>query len=135
MENALTDRMQDVISKLVKVQELEMRATKVSASDAEVIKTLRKGIPDPILAHYDRLRIRGKKGVAIIRNQVCTSCHMGVAIGTIVTLKQGKDIQLCGSCGRYLHLPPELESETAVAMLPAKPKRKKRAAVRVPDAS
>jgi predicted nucleic acid-binding Zn-ribbon protein len=127
--------MQDVISKLVKVQELEMRATKVSASDAQVIKTLRKEIPDPILAHYDRLRNRGKKGVATIRNQVCTSCHMGVAIGTIVTLKQGKDIQLCGSCGRYLYLPPEPEVEPEVAVPPAKPKRKKRAAVRDPDAS
>ena len=73
---------------------------------------MRGKIPPQILAHYDRLVARGKKGVALVRNQVCTGCHMRVPIGVIMTLKHDEDIQLCESCGRYLYLPPE-RSETA----------------------
>jgi hypothetical protein len=68
---------------------------------------LRRKIPLPILEHYDRLAVRGKKGVAIVRNQVCTGCHMRIPIGAINTLMHGEDIQMCETCGRYLYLPPE----------------------------
>src|SRR6202007_2956291 len=61
---------------------------------------MRNSIPQPILAHYDRLVARGKKGVAVVRNQVCTGCHMRLPIGPITTLMQDRDIQLCDSCGR-----------------------------------
>ena len=112
-----------------------MRTKRPPPKDTAVIAELRAVIPDPILAHYDRLRSRGKKGVAVIRNNVCTGCHMGVAIGTIVTLKQGKDIQLCGSCGRYLYLPPEEPPDPDAAAAVAKPKRKKRSRKVDPNAS
>ena len=64
----------------------------------------------PIIGHYDRLRVRGKKGVALVRNQVCTGCHMHVPIGQITVLMRGEDVQLCESCGRYLYLPDAAES-------------------------
>ncbi len=124
-----------LIEKLFKVQELEMRTKRPPPKDVAVITELRAEIPDPILAHYDRLRNRGKKGVAVIRNNVCSGCHMGVAIGTIVTLKQGKDIQLCGSCGRYLYLPKEEPPDPVATVAVAKPKRKKRSAKTVPKSS
>ena len=72
---------------------------------------LRGRIPQPIIGHYDRLRVRGKKGVAVVRNQVCTGCHMHVPIGQITVLMRGEDIQLCESCGRYLYLPDPAEAE------------------------
>ena len=37
---------------------------------------------------------------------------MKIPIGTIVTLKQGADIQLCDTCGRYLYIEDEPEEPT-----------------------
>lgn len=87
---------------------------------------LRAKVPEPILGHYDRLRARDKKGVAVVRNQVCSGCHMKLPVGVINTLMQDKDIQLCDSCGRYLYL--ELSApEPAPEAAPAKPARKRKA--------
>ncbi len=87
-------------------------------------------MPAQILGHYDRLVARGKKGVAVVRNQVCTGCHMRLPIGTINTLMQGNDIQLCDTCGRYLYLPDPAESqfvENIAATKPAPKARKRKA--------
>jgi len=92
-----------LMENLLALQELQWRKGK-GAHEGDV-EALRKGIPGPILDHYDRLQVRGKKGVAILRNGVCTECHMRVPIGTLVTLARGQDVQLCGNCGRYLFLP------------------------------
>ena len=97
--------MKHLIELIFKLQTLQ------SGTQTEVVEKesarLRKEVPEPILAHYDRLVARGKQGVACVRNSVCSSCHMGVPIGSISTLLNGDDIQLCGSCGRYLYLPEE----------------------------
>jgi len=85
---------------------------------------LRANIPKSILEHYERLRARGRKGIALVRNQVCTGCHMGVPIGMISTLMRGTNIQLCGNCGRYLYLPAPAENEVPVAVLAAKSAKK-----------
>ena len=103
---------------------------KAIAKQAAELRTL---IPLPILAHYDRLRVRGKKGLAAVRNQVCTGCHMSVPIGKITVIMRGDDIQLCENCGRYLYLPEPVEAATVeieAATKPAeKPKRRRKALV------
>lgn len=112
----------ELLQNLLKLQALdfeEMTDKNVETTTAE----LRAKIPPQILGHYDRLVARGKKGVAMVRNQVCTGCHMRQPIGVIMTLKHNQDIQLCESCGRYLYLPPEAESEPAEAAVPVKPKK------------
>lgn len=86
---------------------------------------LRAAIPEPILAHYDRLRARGKKGVAVIRNQVCSACHVQVPRNTVLTLMNGADLQICESCGCYLCLPEHEQPAPAPekkAKRPRKPK-------------
>jgi predicted nucleic acid-binding Zn-ribbon protein len=118
--------MNDHIVNLLKLQALDFdEATDVSESQRT---ELRNGIPQPILGHYDRLAARGKKGVAVIRNQVCTGCHMRLPIGTINTLMQNHDIQLCDTCGRYLYLAekatPGAESIPAAKPTPRTRKRK-----------
>ena len=95
--------MNDLLTNLLKLQDLDF--AEAPGKDAEVQKQdLRSRIPQPILGHYDRLVARGKKGVALVRNQVCAGCHMRLPIGTVNTLMQGQDIQLCDTCGRYLVL-------------------------------
>src|SRR5258708_24711094 len=101
--------MSDYLANLVKLQSLEFNETSEKNTESQRAE-LRAIIPAPILAHYDRLVARGKKGVAIVRNQVCTGCHMRLPIGTINTVMQHQDIQLCDSCGRYLYLPEALEA-------------------------
>ena len=122
--------MNELIANLLKLQNLDFAETR-SKSDEERKLELRRLIPQPILGHYDRLVVRGKKGVAVVRNQVCTGCHMRLPIGTINTLMQGNDLRLCDTCGRYLYLPDPAESQFVehVAATKPVPKPRKRKAV------
>ena len=106
--------MSEHITNLLKLQALDFHES--TEKDRESLRTeLRSIIPQPILAHYDRLVARDKKGVAVVRNQVCTGCHMRLPIGTINTLMQHQDVQLCDTCGRYLYLPAEPATPEAAA--------------------
>jgi hypothetical protein len=118
--------MKELLQNLIKLQAIDF-ADRPEKNSAAAVAEIRALIPPQILGHYDRLVQRGKKGVAIIRNQVCTGCHMRLPIGTINTLMQGQDIQLCDSCGRYLALPEHTGAEPQPAEpAPAKPARKPR---------
>ena len=110
--------MKTLMQNLVNLQTLEFGQTR-DATTTATIAGLRTKIPPPILGHYDRLRARGKKGLAAVKNQVCTGCHMRVPLGAIMTIKHRQDIQLCENCGRYLYLPldefgPPVAETTAV---------------------
>ena len=118
--------MNSTIQNLLKLQSIEFGDEK--GTDKQIAE-LRAEIPGPILGHYDRLRARDKKGVAVVRNQVCTGCHMRLPIGVIATLMQDRDIQLCDSCGRYLYL--EIQAPVSEPAMPAKPVRKRKSRVAV----
>ncbi len=122
--NALNELLQN----LIKLQSLEFSEVEDKNAEAAMAE-LRDKIPRQILGHYDRLVAKGKKGITLVRDQVCTGCHMRVPIGGIMALKHGEDIQLCESCGRYLYLPPVTEAAPAKAAEPPanpKPARKPR---------
>jgi len=112
--------MNAVIQTLLKIQALEFSEVPDSNSPAK-IQELRTQVPTQILAHYDRLRIRGKKGVALVRNKSCTGCHMQQPIGIITVLMRNEDIQLCDSCGRYLFLSAEAETPVVEPVIAKKP--------------
>lgn len=121
--------MNNVMPNLLKLQSLEFGETADKNPEVQGAE-LRRKLPQPVLDHYDRLRARGKKGVAVVRNQVCAGCHMRVPIGQITVLMRGEDIQLCESCGRYLYLPAPVEAELVnpvEAVKPAPKPRKRRA--------
>ena len=121
---------------LLKLQALDFGEAKAKNVEAQTA-ALRGNIPQPIIGHYERLRVRGKKGVAVVRNQVCSGCHMHVPIGQITVLMRGEDVQLCETCGRYLYLPDPAEAEfinkaeaakpaaKAAAKAPAKPRKRR----------
>jgi predicted nucleic acid-binding Zn-ribbon protein len=117
--------MNELMTTLLKLQNLDFAETKGKGDEAEKAE-LRAHIPQPILAHYERSVARGKKGVAVVRNQVCTGCHMRLPIGTINTLMQGHDVQLCDTCGRYLYLPDPAESQFVEHLAATKPAPKPR---------
>lgn len=117
--------MNELLQNLLKLQALAFEPSTEANVPARMAE-LRASVPPQIMAHYDRLVARGKKGVAVVRNQVCTGCHMRLPIGTINTLMQGQDIQLCDSCGRYLYLPNQSETEFVEKLAAAKPTPKAR---------
>lgn len=123
------------LQNLLKLQTLEFGDAVGKAAEKE-IADLRNVIPAPILGHYDRLRVRGKKGLAAIRNQVCAGCHMSVPIGKITVIMRGEDIQLCENCGRYLYMPEPVEAgkteQAPAAPAAGKPRKRKAAATAVP---
>ena len=125
--------MNNILPNLLKLQALEFSEAPDKKATAQAAE-LRAVLPQPILAHYDRLRVRGKKGVAVVRNQVCTGCHMRVPIGQLTAVMRGEDIQLCETCGRYLYLPDPAEAEFLNRVEAAKPaaKPRKRRAVAQP---
>ncbi|MCX6887130.1 MAG: C4-type zinc ribbon domain-containing protein [Verrucomicrobiota bacterium] len=114
--------MKELLNNLLKLQAIQFQEPPGKPAMAEV-EALRVLVPSQVLAHYDRLVSRGKKGVALVKNQVCTGCHMRLPIGTINTLMQGTDLRLCEMCGRYLLLVPQTEEVPAVAVAVA-PARK-----------
>jgi hypothetical protein len=117
--------MKELLQNLIQLQSLEFGGDEKGKPEAALAE-LRAKIPSQILAHYDRLVARGKKGLAAVRGQVCSGCHMQVPLGVVMTLKRGEDIQLCESCGRYLYLPPTVETEASEPAASPKPARKKR---------
>ncbi len=117
--------MNELFQNLIQLQSLEFGEGK-SAKMESVMAELRAKIPAQILDHYDRLVARGKKGVAAVRGQVCSGCHMQVPLGVVMTLRHGQDIQLCENCGRYLYLPSDVETETAETSAAPKPAKKTR---------
>jgi predicted nucleic acid-binding Zn-ribbon protein len=126
--------MKGIPQNLLKLQALET-ADKPSPSDAAQIAELRGSLPQHVLGHFDRLRLRGKKGIALVRNHVCTACHMRVPVGLIANLMSGTELQICGNCGRYLCLPESTGAEivdhfaVVEAKLAVKPRKRKAAAV------
>ena len=115
--------MNSVLQDLLKLQALDFGEALDKKAEAQATE-LRGKIPQPIIGHYDRLRVRGKKGVAVVRNQVCSGCHMHVPIGQISMLMRGEDVQLCETCGRYLYLPDPAEAEFLAHVEAAKPAAK-----------
>jgi predicted nucleic acid-binding Zn-ribbon protein len=96
-----------IIERLLELQELELGPKAESPEIRPLAEALRKGIPEPILGHYDRLRSRGKKGVALVRHGVCSGCQMRLASGIHAALQRDDDIATCDTCARYLLLVPE----------------------------
>lgn len=117
--------MNELLQNLIKLQSLEFEANKEKDAGAAMAE-LRGKIPSQILAHYDRLVAKGKKGITMVRDQVCTGCHMRQPIGVIMTLKHNQDIQLCESCGRYLYLAPQPETVPVAPTASPKPVKKTR---------
>ena|SRR5438105_14799486 len=125
--------MNELLTNLLKLQALEFGET-TEKNIQPAVAELRGVIPVQILAHYDRLAVRGKKGVAVIRNQVCSGCHMKLPIGTLNVLMHGTDVRLCDTCGRYLYLPDPAESEFVEKIAATKPAPKAARKPRKPKA-
>lgn len=99
--------MRKIMKLLLALQKFEFDDRSGTAESQAEMAKLRDQVPPPILAHYERLVGRGKKGVAIARHGVCSECHLRITSGRLVSLVYTNEIQLCDNCGRYLYLPDD----------------------------
>ena len=106
---------------LIALQQLQFDSRRPAPSEAEMGQ-LRQQVPAQILAHYERLVLRKKKGVSLARNGVCCECHLRIPGGKLVNLAQEGEVHLCDNCGRYLHLPDDelLRMKSPAPATPAK---------------
>ena len=124
--------MKSILHDLYRLQTLDIRG--IVSSNRSEAEGLRAGIPQGMLTNYDRARARGRKGIALLRNHVCTNCRMVSPVAVNASLKAGT-VQVCGNCGLYLCLDPD---EALLAQQPEvvapKPRKKKTAAAKQPAA-
>jgi len=95
------------MERLMELQTLQFGISARSSESKADMDKLRKKVPTRVLAHYDRFALRGKKGVAVARNGVCSECHLRIISGKLVSLVYTNDVQLWDNCGRYLYLPED----------------------------
>ena len=112
----------EIIELMLQIQERQFENGEDPEKSA-ALAALRKGLPPQFAGHFDRFLSRGKRPVASVIKGTCKGCNMKIPAGTVLILKKHSDIQLCGSCGRYLHLPPQPETELPVEA-PVKSRRK-----------
>jgi hypothetical protein len=109
--------MKILVESLLALQNLMLPPTPSTPEKEAMITELRKLVPPPVLSHFDRLVVRGKKSVALVRHGVCTECHIRVPVGTLASLITPHDVYLCDSCSCYLLLPVE---EVPADLVPAR---------------
>ena len=121
--------MRKIMEHLLALQKLQFDARKQGPALRAEVEKLRTAVPPPILAHFERLVARGKKGVALVRNGVCSECHLRITNGKLVELSAGNKICLCDNCDRYLYLsenePAGLSATRTGPSLPVKRSSKK----------
>lgn len=82
---------------------------KTLAASARSAQTEREGVRAAIdaanLRLYDRLRTtRGGQAVAEVRQRTCQGCRVTLTAALEQRLRQGGQIVICQSCGRFLYL-------------------------------
>jgi predicted nucleic acid-binding Zn-ribbon protein len=121
--------MRKIMEHLLAIQNYQLNARGHTPAVLAEIAQRRAEVPAPVLAHFERMIARGKKGVAVVRDGVCTECHLRLTTGKLARLAADTDIWLCDNCGRYLYL-SEAEKVGVVAIPSAKPLPVKRPAVK-----
>ncbi len=117
--------MRQIMETLLALQTLQWQAKALSLENEAEILALRGKVPGPILGHFDRLIARRKKGVAMVRNGVCSECHLRISSGTLASLAYTSEVHICDNCGRYFYLPEDeplgLTDSPPAIKVPVKP--------------
>ena len=110
--------MNSIIDDLFALQQILLRGESAPAARKALIQPLRDRVPPAILAHFHRSLACGRRGVSLVRHEVCSECHIRVARATIHSLARPTELQRCESCGAFLMLAPEEMPEAVSAPTP-----------------
>ena len=119
--------MNSIIDDLFALQQILLRGESAPAARKALIQPLRDRVPPAILAHFHRSLACGRRGVSLVRHEVCSECHIRVARATIHSLARHRTSTLRG-CGTFLMLAPEEMPE----LFPPRPRRREPAGGRRP---
>lgn len=97
---------------------------KLLAGLAEKRNSLRPGVSDSALAHYDRVMRQRKTAIAEARGQKCLACFVMLRPQTWEDIRTNEQIITCSSCGRILYYDPTHEPPPPP---PEPPKKKAKA--------
>lgn len=98
----------EILNTLVQLEKLEREAGR-NASQEET-ELLKKQLPPPVVAYYNRCRVSGRKMVAAIGSDgLCDACQASAPRSLMLALQRGDRIQVCDQCGCYLLWDPSLE--------------------------
>lgn len=86
-----------------------------------ILEELRERVPERFLAHYLRLIVQGRRGVALVRHGTCSQCHIRVPASVLPALVTVHDALTCEHCGSYLLLPEDEMASVPFRRAPAKP--------------
>lgn len=104
---------QNIILWLRELNDSEARSAALAKSGAvppsltRQIDSLRARIPTSILAHHDRMRLRGKISVASVRRNICGACNLAIPVGHMPGLRLADDLNVCDHCGTFIFLAEE----------------------------
>ena len=111
--------MPNAIQILFEAQKNLQRHPAGSPERLAIVQQLNAEVPAPLLAHFLRLAAQGRPGVTLVRNGVCSGCHIRVPAAVVHALVRADDVHLCEHCSAYLLLPAE--EAQALKMAPVLP--------------
>ena len=95
--------MRKIMDHLLALQKLQFDLLGQTVTSKAEAEQLRGEVPSPILAHYERLVARGKKGLALVRTGVCSECHLRLTAGKLVNLSATpNEIHLCDNLAKTI---------------------------------
>jgi len=105
-----------ILENLLALQNVELVPGKATPERDAQILALRARIPHRLLAHYDSLMANGRKGVAMVRDGLCSECRQLVGASALNGFLHGDPIQICIHCRRFLYWSePEADGTPAAA--------------------
>ncbi len=120
-EAALTERAAEVAS-LNSDRETRLEAfdeeTRQQATQLDSIRAERERVfntlPKPMSAHYKRISVRIRDGVAVAeaRNGACMACFMALRPQAMSQVRRGEEIVTCENCNRILYYGPADSAKT-----------------------
>ncbi len=116
--------MNEIVETLWELQQLQFRDGKVAADGDRKIESLRRQIPDTVLAVFDRWLRRGKQPVSSVSHGACNGCHLQLPVASLGALAFGHGLEVCSHCGRFLYLPEDEPAVPEMSTAPAKPPRR-----------
>src|SRR5215831_9639411 len=127
-EKALKAAEADLKEEAAAVEKEKSEAKTRTAEDEKLLAgldqqrgSLRSGVTDSSLAHYDRVMRRRKSAIAEARDQKCMACFVMIRPQTWQDIRTNLEIATCSSCGRILYFDPANEAP------PEPPKKKSKA--------
>src|SRR5215831_14119058 len=125
-EKALKAAEADLKEEAAAVEKEKSEAKTRTAEDEKLLAgldqqrgSLRSGVTDSSLAHYDRVMRQRKSAIAEARDQKCTACFVMIRPQTWQEIRTREQIITCSSCGRIFFYDPAHEA-------PSEPPKKKK---------